>query len=387
VPAPPELVYLDHNATTPPHPEVLAAMHEAERGAWANPASVHRAGQRARAHLDRARRAVAELSGFDPRDVVLTSGGTEANNLALRHPFHGGRRGALVLSRLEHPSVTRVAEELARDGIDVRWARATPAGVIALEDVERALEELAGRAEVVLVSVQAANHETGVLQPLGAVAELTRRAGALLHVDAVQALGKVEGAPWRDADLLTVSAHKLRGPKGIGALVTRPGLRVAPLLFGGQQERGARPGTQSAVLAAGLTVAAERARTTPARAALATLRDRLEARLAELGAEAHIEVAVNGAGPRLAHVSNTSWPGWRGPELCAALDLEGVAVASGAACSAGTAEPSPVIEALVGQARALSAVRVSLGEETSDAEVDRALAAWARVLRRNPSVR
>ena len=377
-------VYLDHNATTPPHPDVLAAMHEAERSAWGNPASVHRPGQLARAQLDRARAAVSELVGFDPRDVLLTSGGTEANNLALRHPFQGGRRGGLVLSRLEHPSVTRVAEELARDGVEVIWARTTHAGVISLEDVERALTVLAPREGVVLVSLQAANHETGVVQPIEAVCQLAARHGALSHVDAVQAVGKLEGMPWTGADLLTVSAHKVRGPKGIGALITRPGLRVAPLLFGGQQERGSRPGTQSAVLAAGFAAAASRALGMAGRyAELGPLRDRLEARLGELGQRFQVEVAVNGRGRRLPHVCNTSWAGWSGPELCAALDLEGVVVASGSACSAGTGEPSPVIEAMVGPARAASAVRTSLGEDTCAEDIDRALEAWTRVLERN----
>ena len=180
-----------------------------------------------------------------------------------------------------------------------------------------------------------------------------------------------------------MAAHKIYGPKGIGALVTRPGVKLRPLLGGGEQEKGARPGTQSPALAAGFAAAALRAVEGPARyAALAVLRDRLEQGLLALAAEAGVEAVRNGGEPRMPHVSNLSWRGHAGPELCAALDLEGVAVSSGSACFAGTAEPSPVITAMAGAERARGAVRVSLGEDTSAADIDAALAAWRRVLLR-----
>ncbi len=373
-------VYLDHNATTPLHPDALAAMCEAERRAWANPASVHRPGQVARAELESARRAVAALVGKHPRDVTLTSGGTEANNLALWQPFLADPCvGTLLVSRLEHPSVVRAAERLARAGVEVRWLAVGAAGVVSAAAVSAALQGAGGP---ILVALQAVNHETGVVQPVAAVADVVHRAGAMLHVDAVQAVGKVPRC-WQGADTVAVAAHKFYGPKGIGALVTAPSMKLRPLLGGGEQERGGRPGTQSAALAAGMAVAAKRALSGPERyLALAPLRDALERGLMAIAAACGLTVVRNGDAGRAPHVSNLSWVGWSAPELCAALDLERVAVSSGSACAAGTAEPSPVITAMVGAERARGAVRVSLGENTSRQDVARALAAWRRVVAR-----
>ncbi len=382
MPASPSL-YLDWNATSPLHPAVIEAMRAAWEDAWANPASVHGPGRRARAAIDHAREAVAALAGFDARDVVLTSGGTEANNLALHFPF-GGAPGALVLSRLEHPSVIRVAEQLEARGVQLAWIAVDGSGRISPEAVEAALDRAAEQAPVRLVTVQAVNHETGVIQPIPEVAAVVHARTLLLHVDAVQAVGKVEPSAWAGADLLSIAAHKIRGPKGIGALCTRPGIKLRPVLAGGAQERGLRPGTQDPAAAAGFAVAAERAREGgPQRQArLGALRDRLESALIQLGAEGGPAPLRNGTGPRVPHVSNLSWLGWRGDELCAALDLEGVAVSSGSACSAGTAEPSPVLRAMLSEARASAAVRVSLGEETHAADVEAVLQRWARVIGR-----
>jgi cysteine desulfurase len=374
-------IYLDWNATTPPHPDVLAAMHEASLGAWANPASVHAPGRRARAFVEAAREAVATLVGLDARDVVLTSGGTEANNLALEHPF-ADRAGALVVSRIEHPSVVQTALQLAAAGVVVEWVDPEPSGRIAPSAVADAVERASRRGPVRIIALQAVNHETGVLQPVPEVATIAHQKGARLFVDAVQAAGRVGPSAWEGADLVSVAAHKIRGPKGVGALATVPGIRLRPVLRGGAQERGVRPGTQDPIACAGFAVAAERARTGPERyAALASLRDRLEGELVALGARAGVPPERNGTSARAPHVSNLSWPGWRGDELCAALDLQGVAVSSGSACSAGTSEPSPVIEAMVGRARASSAVRVSLGEETKREEIDDTLRRWESVLR------
>jgi cysteine desulfurase len=234
-----------------------------------------------------------------------------------------------------------------------------------------------------LVSLQAVNHETGVVQPVAEVADLAHRRGALLHVDAVQAAGRLGTETWRGADLVSVAAHKIRGPKGIGALAVRAGLRLSPVLFGGAQERGVRPGTQDPGACAGFAAAAERAQGGPGRyAMLGALRDRLEEELVAIGTALGRAPMRNGGGRRAPHVLNLSWPGWRGDELAAALDLEGVAVSSGSACSAGTAEPSPVIRAMLGEARAASAVRVSLGEETTEEEVADAARRFRRVLER-----
>jgi cysteine desulfurase len=378
------VIYLDWNATTPPHPDVLEAMRRALATAWANPASVHGAGRAARAHVERAREAIAALVGLDARDVVLTSGGTEANNLAIAHAFPpGGPPGALVLSRIEHPSVVRAAERIADRGVVVEWAAPDPSGRVDPAAVAEACDRAGRRAPVRLVVLQAVNHETGVIQPVAEVAAIAHGRGARLHVDAVQAVGRLDPAAWAGADLVAVAAHKIRGPKGVGAIVTRPGVRLQPVLVGGAQERGIRPGTQDPAACAGFAVAAERAVEGPTRyAALAARRDRLEADLVALGARFGAAPQRNGEAARAPHVANLSWPGWRGDELCAALDLEGVAVSSGSACSAGTAEPSPVLTAMLGEARARGAVRVSLGEETTAADLDEALARWERVLRR-----
>ena len=371
-------IYLDWNATTPPSDVVLDAMREAAREAWGNPASVHGHGRAARARVEDAREAVAAMAGVDGRDVVLTSGGTEANNLALRSVVTStpeGPRPRILTSRIEHPSIVRTAEAMEREGLAiVRWLAVTESGHVDLEDVARALAEPGGAA---LASVQAVNHETGAIQPLEAIAALLP-ADSYLHVDAVQAWGKVAFAT-KVATLMSVAAHKLRGPKGIGALVTRPCIRLEPILRGGAQERGLRPGTVDPVAASGMGAAARAAPgAATRREGVRALRDRLEASILALTPAA----TVNGSGPRAEHVTNISFAGWLGPELVAALDLEGVSVSSGSACSAGTSDPSPVIEAMVGRARARSAVRFSLGETTSSADVDDAVKVLQRVLAR-----
>lgn len=370
VPAPAGLpeVYLDWNATTPPHPAVLEAMAAAAREGWANPASVHAAGRRARALVEDAREAVAALVASDARDVVLTSGGTEANNLAL-----SGAVG-LVGSRLEHPSVTRVLEARAAQGVPVRFVDVGEGGRVEPAAVERALAELPPGS---VVALSAVNHETGVVQPVAEVEAVARTRGARLHVDAVQAVGRLPRELWRAGDTLSLSAHKLRGPKGIGALVSVPGTRITPVLLGGSQERGLRPGTVDPISAAGFGAAARRAVDGPDRyARVAALRDHLERALVG-------RALPNGASsPRAPHVSNVSFGGVAGDELVAALDLEGIRVSSGSACSAGTSEPSPVLLAMLGAVRARGAVRVSLGEDTTMEEIIRLLRAVDVVLAR-----
>ncbi len=383
-------IYLDWNATTPPHPDVVAAMIDAARHAWGNPASVHGTGRKARARVEDAREAVASLVGLDPRDVTLTSGGTEANNLALWHAFADGlsksnsTRGALVASRAEHPSVVKFAEHLAERGVLVEWVSPTSSGRVDPAAIADAMDRAtAAGATVRLVALQAVNHETGVIQPISETAEICHARKALLLVDAVQAVGKLPRATFEAADLVTLASHKIRGPKGVGALATRSSVHLRRLLYGGSQEKGMRPGTQDPVACAGFAVAADRARNMSERyVALEPLRDFVEVELERIGAATGTNVARNGEGERAPHVTNMSFSGWLGPELCAALDLEGVAVSSGSACSAGTAEPSPVLDAMVGRERALSAVRVSLGEESTLELIREALVRWERVLAR-----
>jgi cysteine desulfurase len=341
-------------------------MRRAALETWGNPASVHAVGQRARAVVEAAREAVAELAGVETRDVLFCSSGTEANNLALGHA------GALVTSRIEHPSVVRVAESLEAAGKPVVWLPVPASGRIEPRDVDHALERVPSSAVVALMT---ANHETGVIQPVEECAAIARRHGARLHSDAVQAVGKLEATAFRAADSVALAAHKVRGPKGIGVLAWRGGPAPRPILLGGPQERGLRPGTVDPIAAAGLAVAVRRAAQGPATyAALAPLRDRIERALARYG-------SVNGSdAPRLPHVTNVSVVGWRGDELVAALDLAGVRVSSGAACSAGTTEPSRVIAAMLGAERGTSALRVSLGDETTHEEIERAIAIIERVL-------
>ncbi|HEY4106053.1 MAG TPA: cysteine desulfurase family protein, partial [Polyangiaceae bacterium] len=358
--------YLDWNATTPPHPSVLAAMERASREAWANPASVHGLGRRARALVEDTREKLADICAVNPRDVLLTSGGTEANNLAL------SRAPGVALSRLEHPSVTRVAEALAERGVPVEWVKALPNGRVEPASFRVALERLPRGA---VAALMAANHETGVLQPIEEVALIAHELGASLHVDAVQALGKLPPERWRFADSMAVAAHKIRGPKGIGALAFRGLNTPRPVLLGGSQERGLRPGTVDPVAAAGFLAALERSETGPLRyRALAPLRDLFEQTFARAA-------QVNGAqAERLPHVSNLSFAGHSGDELVAALDLLGVCVSSGSACSAGTTEPSMVIGAMLGRERARAAVRVSLGDDSTNEQVQAAITGFQRVL-------
>jgi cysteine desulfurase len=373
-------LYFDWNATTPPLPAAIEAMREAALEAWANPSSVHAHGRAARARLEDARSAVAELAEADPRDVVFTSGGTEANNLALRSAFVSpvpGFCAVLVTSRLEHPSVTRVVEALEHEGrARARWVNVSEGGTIDLEDAARAIAE----PDVKLVALQAVNHETGVRQPVADVLAMARARGVLVHVDAVQAFGRTD-AIFPDADTRALASHKIRGPKGIGALIVRPGTRLHPLLLGGAQERGLRPGTLDPIAAAGLAAAAKHGKTGPARyLTLEPLRDELEQALLALYPRAERVASA----PRAPHVANVAFPGWIGAELVAALDLEGLSVSSGSACSAGTIEPSPVVRAIRGEALAAASVRFSLGEETVRNDVRDAVGILRRVLGRRP---
>lgn len=366
-------IYLDWNSTTPPHCSVVEEMCRALTETWGNPSSVHARGRQARAILEASREEAARALGVAARDVLFTSGGTEANNLAL-HSASG-----LATSRLEHPSVTRVAEALAERGVPVQWIEVLGTGLLDPEAVDFSMGRLPPGATA---AVMAANHETGVIQDIPSIAEIVHRRGGRLHVDAVQALGKLSAQHWAGADSVVVAGHKIRGPKGVGVLAWRdkpaPKGGPRPLLLGGAQERGLRPGTLDAAVLAGLGAALRRLDAT-AHARLGPLRDRLESWLRDCGV-----ATVNGTvASRLPHVSNVSIEQWRGDELVAALDLQRVRISSGSACSAGTAEPSAVVAAMLGRPRALSAIRVSLGETTTEEDIAQAIAAFARVLRRS----
>lgn len=350
------IAYLDHNATSPLRPAAFDAMAEALR-AGGNPSSVHASGRRARAIVDKARREIASLAGAEPSEIVFTSGGTEANNLALSG---AGRR--VLVSAVEHDSVRRAvpqAEVLPVDG----------EGVLDLAALERAL---AASAEPALVSVMLANNETGVLQPIAEVVRLARSAGALVHCDAVQAAGKVP-VDLRDlgVDYLSLSAHKIGGPTGVGALVVREGAPLSPALRGGGQESNRRAGTENVAGIAGFGAAAVLA--APGRD-LAALRDGLELSLVQIAPAAKIF----GAGARrLSNTSCVSMPGVPAETQVLALDLAGVCISAGAACSSGKVQRSPVLEAMGLQAAdADCAVRISLGWNSGSADIERLIAAW-----------
>jgi cysteine desulfurase len=380
------MIYLDWNATTPPHAEVTSAMLEASATGWANPASTHRHGSAARRYVESARQEVATLFGVDVRDVVLTSGGTEANNLAVHSAtlaqLQKGRR-YVVLSKLEHASVLRACElaQSRNPEIVLRFLQVLENGEVDCDDLAAAFREGELHGGVALACLQAVNQESGVLQPVSKLLQLARESGALTLVDTVQAVGRLPDL-WLEADYRVLAAHKIRGPKALGALIGRPGAPLTALLGGGSQERGLRPGTVDGVACAGLAVAARRARGGAARyAALASLRDALEAGVLAAFPGARI-VGADSTSVRAPHVTHIVFPGLSAAELVAALAMEGVSASAGSACSAGTVDPSPVVEAALGSAFAHSAVRFSLGEETTQALIDAALPTITQVLAR-----
>jgi cysteine desulfurase len=358
--------YLDWNATGQLRPQAHAAMLAALE-LTGNPSSVHGAGRAARRLIEEARERVAALVGASPREVVFTSGGTEANMLALT-PALGD---VLLVSAIEHPSVRGGGRFAAVEEIPV-----TPQGVV---DVPALEQRLAGRARP-LVSIMLANNETGIIQPIAEVAERVHAAGGLLHVDAVQGPGRMAcDFEALGADLMTLSGHKIGGPQGVGALVCREGLTVPPLITGGGQERGARAGTENVAAIAGFGAAAEAVAAGLGEEVprLARLRDRFEAGLKALTPEA---VVFGSEVDRLPSTCLFAAPGVKAETAVIALDLEGVAVSSGAACSSGKVAPSHVLAAMgVDPALSRGAIRVSLGYSTIDRDVEFVLNAWARL--------
>lgn len=358
----PEAVYLDHNATAPTRPAVIDAMAAAMRQGG-NPSSVHAPGRAARRMVEAARDEVAGLAGVAAGQVVFTSGGTEANNLALR----GCGRPVALVGAIEHDSVLQAVDAPVH-------VSATEAGTVDLADLERRLDGLEGAACV--VSVMAANNETGVLQPVAAAAEMARRHGALVHCDAVQAAGRVDISELTAAvDMLTLSAHKIGGPPGTGALILREGVPLAAQIRGGGQEKGRRAGTENVPGIVGFGVAARLARQETADfGAVAALRDRLEKDAVAANGEA---VVFGADAPRLANTACIAMPGVPAETQVMALDLAGVAVSAGAACSSGKVGRSHVLAAMgVPDGLAGAAIRVSLGLATTQQDVDRFLEAW-----------
>lgn len=365
-------IYLDHNASTPVRADVLDAMLPYFREHYGNASSAHAFGQEAKGAIEEARGRVAALVNASPAEIVFTSGGTESDNMgvlgAARALAAPGRRHVIV-SEIEHEAVRNAATALEAEGFAVTRVPASPDGRVDSAAVAGALRD-----DTVLVSVMAANNETGVLQPVAEIGALCAGRGVAFHTDAVQAAGKipVDARAWQ-ATYLTIAAHKFYGPKGVGALYLKRGAKTSPLLFGGEHERGRRPGTENVPAIVGMGAAAELARAeldaTPPR--MAALRDRLEQGLL---ARVPQTIVHGGAAPRVCNTSHLSFVGAEGEHLLLTLDQKGIACSSGSACKSGSSHPSHVllsmgVPALVAQ----SAVRLSVGRATTEAEIDAVL--------------
>ena len=378
----PEPIYLDHAATTPVRPEVRDAMEPFYGPRFGNPSSTHRWGRDARAALDEARERLARCIGARPDELCFTSGGTEGDNLAVLGVWRARRaegRNAVVSSPIEHKAVLAAVHQAAREGADERLLAVNGDGVV----TDASFDALIGD-DVAVCSVMWVNNETGVVQPVPALAERAKARGATVHTDAVQAFGKLPiDLAALPVDVLTLSGHKIGAPKGIGAIYFRRGTPLEPMFHGGAQDRGRRPGTENVAYAVGLAVAAELA--VAEREAewrrLETLRETLERAILERVPDA----VIHGRGAaRAPHVINVSVPGVDSESLLMALDLRGIAASGGSACQSGNAAPSHVLLAMgVPPDLAASAVRMSLGCLTTESCVERVASLFPELVRKS----
>jgi cysteine desulfurase len=372
-------IYLDHNATTPLLPPIIDRMTAVLRDDFGNPSSVHHFGQQAKGAVDDARSDVAALIGADPSEVLFTSGGTEADNIAIRgaaEALETTGRKHLVASAIEHEAVLNTLKALARRGWRTTLLPVDQSGIVSPGALLEALAD-----DTAVVSVMHANNEIGTIQPIVELARMAHERGALFHTDAVQSAGKIPiDVKALGVDMLSLSAHKFYGPKGVGALWIRRGLRVLPLLTGGRQERSRRAGTENVPGIAGMGTAARIAarKLVEEGARLACLRDRLEAGILQ----SVPGTAVNGAiDVRVPNTTNISFDRVEAESLLIALDLEGIAVSTGSACSSGTLEPSHVLKAMGFNAhRTQNSIRFSLGAGNTEAEIDRVVAVLPRIV-------
>ena len=373
-------IYLDHNATTPIRPEVLVAMMPFLTGEYGNASSIHALGQNARGAVEQARVQVAKLVGAHETEIMFTSGGTESDNYAILGAAgaFAGKTKHVITSAIEHVAALDPCKALAKQGVDVTFLPVDRDGAVNPEDVRRAI-----RPDTTLITIMLANNETGTIEPVEEIGRIAAEKGIAFHTDAVQAAGKIPiDVEKLDVDLLSISAHKFCGPKGVGALYIRKGTSVAPLLYGGHSERDRRPGTEDVAAIAGMGKAAELALAgmSADSARVRTLRDRLEQ-----GLLARIPNAwVNGArAPRVPNTANLTFPFIEGESIVIALDLKGIACSTGAACSSGAVEPSHVLLALgLAPADARATLRLSLGHQTTEDEIDSALATIPPVIER-----
>jgi cysteine desulfurase len=372
-------VYFDYNATTPLAPEVVETLSHVSRDVFGNPSSIHHFGQQAKATIDDARSAVASLLNADPSEVVFVSGGTEADNFAIRGAAEAleptGRRH-LIATGIEHEAVLNTLRALNRRGWRTTLLAVDATGIVSPDRLREAID-----AETALVSVMHANNEIGTIQPVAALAAIAHERGALMHTDAVQSAGKIPvDVRALGVDLLSLSAHKFNGPKGVGALWIKRGTRMQPTATGGKHERNRRAGTENVASIAGLGVAAALAlgKMKAEAVRLSALRDRLEGGILRNVAGTQ----VNGApDQRVPNTTNISFDRIEAESLLIALDLEGIAVSTGSACSSGTLEPSHVLKAMgLPTHRTQNSLRFSLGMFSTQEEVDRVVEVLPRLV-------
>lgn len=365
-------IYLDHNATTPIHPQVANTMAEVLREHFGNASSVHTFGQTAKAYIDEARTSLAKLLDARPQEIVFTSGGTESNNLAIRgiaESLTSTNRRHIITSGIEHEAILNTCKFLGKQGWKISILPIDRSGVIDPASLETTITD-----DTAMVSIMHANNEIGTIQPINKLATIAHSVGAVFHTDAVQSVGKIPVAVDNlNIDLLSLSAHKFNGPKGVGALWIRRGVKLVANTTGGRQERNRRAGTENVAGIVGLGIAAQLAtQNMPAKKiSVAQLRDRLEAGILQ-----HVAgTIVNGnCDARVPNTTNISFDRIEAESLLIALDLEGIAISTGSACSSGTLEPSHVLRAMgFSPHRTQNSIRFSLGENNTESDVDRVL--------------
>jgi cysteine desulfurase len=374
-----ERIYLDNSATTRVDAAVLDAMLPCFRDNFGNASSVHIFGQEARGIVEESRRSIAELLGADTREIVFTSGGTESDNAALWGVFRSGYRQGnhIITTKIEHPAILATCKAMESAGAEVSYISVDASGRVDPEAIEATV-----RKSTLLISVMHANNETGVIQPIEEISEIARRHGVMLHTDAVQSVGKIPtNVDKLGVDLLSLSGHKIHGPKGVGVLYVRKGTKMIPFMTGGSHERKRRAGTENVPAIAGLGAAAKlaRERLPEMQTRIGALRDRFESQVMHR----ITGVRINGSASRLPNISNLSFESLEGEAAVIALDLEGVAVSTGSACSSGALDPSHVLMAMGLRPEVVQgSLRFSLCYHNTDGEIDRAIQILESIVQR-----